>query len=201
MVRDAFADAASAFEGLVATIGVDEFSGPASDEWTVRELVGHTARALLTVETTLAAPVDPSTRRLASATDYFRTAMAIPGVHAGIVERARASTGQLGDDPRGFVHDTATRVVALVERTPDDLVVQHLAGRTAFGDYVRTRIVELVLHGVDLQLALGRAVSAPASAAAITRDVLLGMADVADPLLVACALSGRSTPAGCNVLG
>ncbi|HEY8080524.1 MAG TPA: maleylpyruvate isomerase N-terminal domain-containing protein [Acidimicrobiales bacterium] len=198
--RLAFADAAAAFDDLVGSIDPPQLAAPASDEWTVRELVGHTSRALLTIETSLAAPLDDSTRRLASAADYFCAAMSVAGVHAGIVERARQAATGLGDDPRAYVRDTVARVLPLVDRTPDDVIVQHFAGRIAFIDYLQTRTVELVLHGVDLQRALGRAVAAPPRAAALTRDVLLAMADRGDPLAVACALSGRSTADGCNLL-
>ena len=199
--RSGFTEAARAFVELVGSIDPAQLALPATPAWTVIELVGHTARALLTVELAVAAPVDPASRHLASAAEYFTAALSVPGVHAGILDRARASTEQLGDDPVVFVTATAERVLALVERTSDHQIVQHFTGRISFCDYLVTRVVELVLHTVDLQLALGRAPSAPPGAAAATRDVVVELAGRADALTVASVLTGRAAPAGCDVLG
>ena len=48
--RTAFADAAGWFVRTAALVG-DRWDRPGLGEWDVRALVGHTSRALLTVET------------------------------------------------------------------------------------------------------------------------------------------------------
>jgi uncharacterized protein (TIGR03083 family) len=200
-VRVALDEAALAFVALVSSIDPDQLGAPGTGEWTVAELIGHAARAFVATQTVLDTPVDPATRWLAGAADYYRVAMSHAGVHAGITQRARAAGAALGPDPAAAVRADADRVLPRAAATPLDLEVQHAAGRLAFGEYLRTRVVELVLHSVDLSLALGVAPSAPEHAAALTRDLMVELVDRADPLVVASVLTGRRAEAGCNVLG
>jgi hypothetical protein len=199
-VKAAFDLAAGAFVAEVRAVGPQRLADPGTAQWSVAELIGHGARAFLATETVLASPVDPTTRRLDGAADYFRVAMASTGVHEGISQRAREAASDLGDSPFETVRADATRVVRLVAATPMQLEVQHRAGRLSFGEYLRTRVAELVLHTVDLQLALGVAPSAPTDAATVVRDLMVELADRADALGIACVLTGRAWPAGCNVL-
>jgi hypothetical protein len=200
-VREAFELAASAFVSEVHAVGSQQLAGAGTSEWSVAELIGHGARAFLATEAVLATTVDPETRRLRGAADYYRVAMSSSGVHEGISQRAREAASEMGDDPFESVEVDAARVVPVVVATPLELEVQHRAGRLAFGEYLRTRVTELVLHTVDLQLARGTAPSAPPMSAAVVRGLMLELSDRADALGIACVLSGRRWPAGCNVLG
>jgi len=67
--RTAFADATGWFVRTAALVG-DRWDRPGLDEWDVRALVGHTSRALLTVETYLARPA--AVVDVGSAPGYFR---------------------------------------------------------------------------------------------------------------------------------
>jgi uncharacterized protein (TIGR03083 family) len=200
-VREGFDEAAECFVAVVGGISPAQLDAPATSMWSVAELVGHTTRAFLATETVLGTPIDPTSRPLAGAADYYRAALSLKGVHDGINERARAAGAALRGDPFTAVRADADRVAPLVASTPLNREVQHFAGRIAFGEYLRTRVVELVLHTVDLELALGLEPSAPPSAAVVTRDLMAELVDRADPLVAACVLTGRRTPAGCNVLG
>ncbi|HLK44432.1 MAG TPA: maleylpyruvate isomerase N-terminal domain-containing protein, partial [Acidimicrobiales bacterium] len=151
-------------------------------------------------ETVVATPVDPASTWLSDAAAYYRVALGWGGAHAGIAQRAVDGAHALADDPAGGVRAAAERVGALVAATPDVREVQHLAGRLAFAEYLRTRVLELVLHGVDLQLALGWPADAPREAARVSAALVVELAERADPLGVACALAGRPVPGGCNVL-
>ena len=71
--RAAFADAAGRFVRTAALVG-DRWDRPGLGEWDVRALVGHTSRALVTVETYLARPAEAAD--IASATEYFRATRA-----------------------------------------------------------------------------------------------------------------------------
>lgn len=194
-----FLEAGAAFVAVAATLEPARLADRATDAWTLRELVAHAARGLLTVETTVSTPIDPTSRALTGATDYFATAMSTPGVHEGIVQRGRDAAAAVGDDPGGYARVALARVAPIVEATAPDREVQHVAGRLRFDAYLATRVVELTLHTADVQLAAGRLVAFPEAASALTCDVLLGLVGRVDPLAVACALSGRRGPA-CNVL-
>ena len=65
MIRQAYADAAAFFVETVAHIDREAWSQPALGEWTVRDLVGHTNRAFVTVEAYLDKPAEAAemTRR------------------------------------------------------------------------------------------------------------------------------------------
>jgi hypothetical protein len=197
--RAIFGAAGTAFVDVVSTLDVASLDDRATSEWTLRELVAHATRALLTVETTLSAAIDPDSRSLESAAAYFAAAMSIPDVHTGIVQRGRDAALAAGDDPGRFAREALDRVLPLVATTEPGRVVQHFAGRLRFDEYVATRVVELTLHTADVQLVTGADVAFPADAAALTRDVLLDLVDRVDTLTVACALSGRAG-SRCNVL-
>ncbi len=196
----AFHESSASFVELVGSIDPARYGDPGTGEWTVRELIAHTMRAFIAIEEVLARPLDPTSRRLTDAADYYRTAMSIPGVHDGISERARAGGALIEDDPSGHVRSLADRVGLLVDATPAVREVQHYVGRIAFGDYLVTRVTELVLHSVDLQVAVGYVPSSPRRAAAVVCDGLRALADRVDALAVACALSGRSRALACDVL-
>ena len=198
-VREVFVAAGEAFVAVAASLDPARLDDAATEAWTLRELVAHATRGLSTVEVTVAAPLGAASRELESATAYFAAAMAAPHVHEGITQRARDAAAAVGDDPGGYARAALDRVVPLVETTALDRVVQHVAGRLRFGDYLATRVVELTLHTADVQAATGRPVAFPEAASALTRDVVLGLVGRADPLAVACALTGRAGPR-CNVL-
>lgn len=199
-VRATFLEAGAAFVAVVEGLDTRRLDDPATSSWTLRELVAHATRGLLTVETTVAARVDASTRWLSSASAYFSTAMSAPQVHAGIVQRARDAAAAVGDEPGRYARAALAGVTPLVEATPLDREVQHLAGRLRFDEYLATRVVELTLHTADVQLASGQEVAFPEAASALTRDVLVPLVGRVDPLAVACALTARQGPA-CNILG
>jgi hypothetical protein len=199
-VKAALLDAGGALVAVAASIDARHLDRPATGVWTLRELIAHATRGLLTIETTVRAPVDPATRRIESASEYFAIAMSSPQVHAGIEQRARDAAVGVGDDPGGYVRAALARVTPVVTSTPLEREVQHLAGRLAFFDYLATRIVELTLHTADVQLATETPVAFPEAPSEITRDVLVPLVGRVDALAVACALAGREGPR-CDVLG
>lgn len=200
-VRPAFHEAAAHLVATVGSLDAPALDGAGTRDWTMRELVAHAGRAFVATEVVLDAVVDPKTPRLASAAAYFRMAMSSPSVHEGITRRARDAAASLGDQPAPALQEQYARIAPRVDATPLTTEVQHAAGRLEFGAYLATRICELVLHAADVELALGRAPSAPEGSSRLVRDVMVELADRPDPLGVACVLSGRAYPAGCNVLG
>jgi hypothetical protein len=195
-VRAAFEDAATSLLQTVDRVEPHQWDLPGLGEWTVRELTAHTLRAFTTIERYLAAEqmVD---RLIADAAEYFRIILADPNVHIAVAERGHQAGAQL-TDPVGESEATAQRVLALVASTADDDVVETMAGKMMFIEYLATRASELALHTLDLQ----RATAQPLVLAPATATMVVGlMAELAEPITLLSALTGRGTlPADYSVL-
>ncbi|MFZ4810113.1 MAG: maleylpyruvate isomerase N-terminal domain-containing protein [Ilumatobacteraceae bacterium] len=182
----AFEEASDAF--LATLRAIVDWEAPGIGEWTVRELAGHTLRAYTTIETYLDGPpiIDAD---VASPSAYFRTALATPGVHDAVAQRGRDAAVGL-DDPVGVAETTAARVIELIRSVDPAHVVESLAGRMSFTDYLVTRVVELTIHTTDLQVAAAFPVFIPATAAGVVLTTIVAMSD---PATIVRALTGRGT--------
>ena len=196
--RTAFADAAGWFVRTTALVG-DRWDRPGLGEWDVRALVGHTSRALLTVETYLARPA--AAVDVASAPDYYRATRAAASDPA-VASRGRDAGTALGSDPAAAVAEIAARVLALVDTQNGTEVVATIAGGMRLGDYLPTRTFELAVHTADLATTLGVSLDVPATAAAQALHIIADLAltgGLAGPLLLAA--TGRpALPTGFSVL-
>jgi hypothetical protein len=159
--RRAFAKAAEWFVATVALVD-DRWTGAGLGEWDVRSLVGHTSRALLTVEAYVARPAQDV--EVGSAVDYFRAASALTQ-GADVAVRGRDAGEALGSDPAVAVAGIAARVPALVERCDGTELVTSIVGGMRLADYLPTRTFELVVHTTDLTVALDLPPDPPALAA------------------------------------
>ncbi len=197
MIREAFERAALQFVALVDGIPADRWSGPGLDDWTLRDLVGHTSRALSTVEQYLDSPA--AAVELQRPIDYYvGLVQRVRVTPEAIGARAREAGGQLGPDPARAVREIAARVVPRVRATPDDAIAGTIAGGIRLIDYLPSRVLELVVHSLDLGLALGRPVEPAPVAAAVTLHLLADLALApgrAVPLILA-ATGRRSLPDG-----
>ena len=195
--RTAFADAAGWFVATTALVG-DRWSAPGLGEWDVRSLVGHTSRALLTVEAYLDQPADRV--EVGSSVEYFLRARTMAD-DATVAERGRRAGEALGTDPAA-VAGIATRVLARVEECDGAEVVSTIAGGMRLADYLPTRTFELVVHTADLATALGVPAEPPPGPAAQALELATRLAveaGTAAPLLR--AVTGREgLPAGWSVL-
>jgi uncharacterized protein (TIGR03083 family) len=196
--RAAFADAAGWFVRTAALVG-DRWDRPGLGEWDVRALVGHTSRALVTVETYLARPA--AAADVTSATGYFRATRAAAADPA-VAARGRDAGTALGSDPAAAVAQLAARVLALVATHDGTALVTTIAGGMRLADYLPTRTFELAVHTADLATALGVPPDVPATAAAQALTIVADLAvtgGLAGPLLLAA--TGRpGLPAGFSVL-
>jgi uncharacterized protein (TIGR03083 family) len=196
-VRAAFDRAADTFLATLAEVRDEQWEQQGLGAFTVRQLVAHTLRAFTTIEMYVNA--EPTVDRLmADGAEYYRTVLADPGIHESVLQRGRDAGARLAD-PLGEAEATAQRVRALVASTADDDPVNTFAGQIEFSEYLATRVVELAVHTVDLQRAVGRRASLHTD----TSDVVLAvLTSVADPLPVILALTGRAAlPDGFNALG
>ena len=194
----AFADAAEWFVGTVAEVG-DRWAQPGLGEWDVRGLVGHTSRALLTVETYLGHPADVVD--VDSAAGYVVASRAIASGPT-VAARGREAGEALGPDPAGAVADIAARVLPLLGTRDGSELVTTIVGGMRLRDYLPTRTFELVVHTADLCRAIGVPPEPPARPARAALELVAHLAAQdgrAAPLLLA-ATGRQGLPAGYSVL-
>ena len=176
MSREAFEQAVPFFVETVAQVRSDQWEQLALGVWNVRDLVGHTSRAILTVEQYATVGADRA---------GFGTA-------DDIAERGREAGRALGNDPADTVREIATRVLRLVDRLPDDHSMRTPAGERPLVGYLRSHVTELTIHTVDLANALGLEVEAPEECWRTTLHMLADMAVRGGSAKeVAFALTGR----------
>jgi uncharacterized protein (TIGR03083 family) len=175
MPRQTYQHAMEFFVTTASQVGDDQWDLPGLGEWTVRDLVGHTARAMLTVQqftsrdATLIAEVPSSVA-------YYQRAFAGEGTNARVAERGRQTAQSLGPDLPSAVARLASEVSALIDALPDDHIFASLIGGITLVDYLPTRTVELVVHTLDLQAATGIKGEPPRDAMLSTLHLLAELA-------------------------
>jgi hypothetical protein len=212
LVRTGFKAAAHFFVDTVARVPADAWERPGLGVWSVRALVGHTSRALLTVESYVITGAGQAT--IASAADYFLGALvqAADGattaekaaLSAAVAERGRQAGLALGADPAGAVREIAARVTARVDATADKALVGTPWGGMVLIEYLPTRTLELTIHTMDLiaALSLDQPEPAPEEAVAVTFALVGELAHRRhlDTDLLLAATGRRALPAGYTVL-
>jgi uncharacterized protein (TIGR03083 family) len=200
MIREAYEEAARTFVETVRQVGADQWDRPALGEWTVRDLVGHTNRALLTVETYLSQPA--ATVQVERPVDYFIRATAALADPAAVAARGREAGQTLGPEPAAAVCKAAERVLAEVKAAADDVGLTTPVGGMRLIDYLPTRVFELTVHTLDIAAAISVPVTLPEGAAALTLDLVADLVasrqDKVAPLLLA-ATGRRALPPGFSV--
>lgn len=198
--KQGFRAAAFGFSELVGRLGPGDWERPGLGEWDVRALVGHTGRALSTVETYLGkeatgprtvGPVDYYLKVVSGVTDSEERRR----LDASIAERGREAGAALGDDPARSVGELAERVVGLVDRTPGDALLASPAGTMSLADYLPTRTFELAVHSVDLARSVGLdlpagLLPAVASSCALAGELAGRLPSAPDLLLLLCGRTG-----------
>jgi hypothetical protein len=196
-VRNAFREAAEWFATVSEQAG-DRLDQEALGVWNVRDLIGHTSRAVTTVETYLL--TDELPVEVPTAVDYYLKAL--KGDPARIAERGRQAGQALGDRPSGAVAAAVERITELVYSQADHARFNTAVGVMKLTEYLPTRTFELTVHTCDLVRALGLSGNVPPSAAATALRISAGLAvarNVAAPLLL--ALTGRTAlPEGFSIV-
>jgi uncharacterized protein (TIGR03083 family) len=200
MIREAYEIAAGLFVNTVEQVRPTQWEQPGLGVWTVRDLVGHTSRALLTVEMYLAKPA--AQREVMRPVDYFLRAQARLADPGSVAARGREAGMALGPDPIAAVRDIAARVLAQVKTASDEVLVSAPVGGMRLLDYLPSRIFELAVHTLDIAAALPVKVALPEPVAAVALHLLADLAlqpDKAVALLLA-ATGRRALAAGFSVL-
>ncbi len=189
MSRENYEEIVRYFVSMVDQIPESRWGDHGLGEWSLRDLVGHASRAMLTVDMYTNKPSQKSV------TGYNVTATNNDPneVAKSVVERGREAGKALGEEPSVAVREIAERVLAKLPTVPDDFPVETPFGTVLFGDYLPTRVLELTIHSLDIARAAGLEVTAPERPMVETLDTL-GRTAVrrGNGPTVALALTGRA---------
>lgn len=167
-----FLQSAESFLTLLGTVREEQWQQHGLGAWTVRSLAGHTARAILTVESYLGQD-EPGDVTIPSAENYYNSVLEQFTDHASIEARGVEAGAWLGDDPVAQVGAALARTKTLIAAQPDDRIVSIGGMGILLDEYLRTRVVELVVHSIDLAGAIGADEYTPPDAAIYTAVGLL----------------------------
>ena len=150
-----FSRAADVFVGLVRGIRSDQWETLGLGVWSVRSLVGHTARALITVRDYL--ELDPASQvDMETAGDYYGQIYLIYTNPEAIAQRGVDAGIALGDHQ-------VERIEALKQSALDQILAQEPSRLVSLGgmgipldEYLKTRVFELVVHSIDIARATGQ---------------------------------------------
>jgi uncharacterized protein (TIGR03083 family) len=186
-----FETAAHCFLDLVAEVKVSQWSEPALGVWDVRSLVGHTSRAITMVEQYLLA--DPAPAITApDAESYYVTVFTEYTDNDAIAARGVDAGKALNEESGAQFEAVLNRALALIEQNGPDRIVAIGPIGIPLGEYLRTRVFELVVHGMDIARATGQPHGIPAdivaNVAALGARVAVRKGDGEDLLF---ALTGR----------
>ncbi len=201
--RQAFTEAAESLVEIVASIGDDEWDRPSIGDWTIRELAVHASRGASTVSAYAAQPAELT---MHSSADYYVRALDNKGVHEAVADRAREQAAEIEGSVADYVAAAISEAEEALSRTPANHVLGTFAGGIRLIDYLPTRVVELVVHGLDLTDALDREpVVAPLPMAVTLKtlaDVAVARPGIIDAAQIVRALTGRGQlPGSANLLG
>ncbi|MGW0504355.1 maleylpyruvate isomerase N-terminal domain-containing protein [Micromonospora sp. NPDC003241] len=197
-VRDAFAAECTRLGEVLTTLDDADLARPTDcPPWNLAQLLAHVHTGVGRLADMLADPAPAQAR--VDAAEYFGAAKFTPQVDADRIASAQAS-GDLDSARRVAAEfDRAWRAtVAAVDAYPPDRVV-----RTRHGDamtvteFLRTRVLEVGVHGLDLAAALDQPTWLTPAAGRVIADLLTGGRDVPaelgwDRLTLIAKATGRS---------
>ncbi|MGV9611421.1 maleylpyruvate isomerase N-terminal domain-containing protein [Nocardia xishanensis] len=170
----AFEEESLACARVLAELTPPEFARPTPcPPWTVAELIAHVTAAIARVPDGLAAPA-PSRADL-DAGGYYHPRIFDSTANADRVaaaQRAAAAQPDPADLVAAFDHQRRRSMDGIAHQPPDRLIVTRWGDGMALDEFLLTRVVELVLHGLDLAAALDRPIWATSTAAALVTGFL-----------------------------
>ena len=174
---DAFGAEAKRLSEVVLALDEAAFSRPTPcPPWSVAELLYHVRIGSGRISGMLAEP-EPEAGPVTSAAAYFRPGQRFsPEVNQDRIEVARRGAAALGSGSAvARDYDLAWRETrAQVRHAPQGRLVQTRHGdRMLLAEFLRTRVLELAVHGLDLAAGLGRPTWMTESAAAVVTELIL----------------------------
>lgn len=150
-----FSRAADVFVGLVRGIRPDQWETHGLGVWSVRSLVGHTARALITVCDYL--ELDPANQvDMETAGDYYGQIYLVYTNPEAIAQRGVAAGIALGDDQASRIEELKEKALGLILAQEPSRLVSLGGMGIPIAEYLRTRVFELVVHSIDIARATGQ---------------------------------------------
>lgn len=149
--------------------------------WTVRELIAHVRTGAGRLADMLAAPAPP--RAEVDAAGYFGASKFTAPVDAERIAGGRRDARQVPSAalPAEFERAWQAADAAVAAAPPERVVRTRHGDAMRLTEFLRTRVVEVGVHGLDLAAALGRPPWLTPQAATVIGDLLTG---------------GRPVPAG-----
>ncbi|MFI7491453.1 maleylpyruvate isomerase N-terminal domain-containing protein [Micromonospora echinaurantiaca] len=174
-VRTGFRDECARLGEVLRDLDEADFDRPTGcAPWTVRELLAHVRTGAGRVVDMLAAPAPA--RAEVDAAGYFGAAKFAPAVDADRIDAGRREARELDGAALVADFDRAWRATLdAVDAQPPGRVVRTRHGDAmALGEFLRTRVVEVAVHGLDLAAALDRRPWLTPAAAEVVADLLTG---------------------------
>jgi hypothetical protein len=174
MSKEAFTQAATFFVESVAKIGPRQWDDSALDVWSVRDLVGHTSRSISRVAEFAVQPADKID--VASAAQHYHVSLAPDDIDETIAQGGRDAALTLGDDPAATVRASLDAVVLVLTGVSEGTTIAYTNGGIRLEHYLQTRVLELVIHTLDLLAAINDNTQPPREALLSTLHLLADLA-------------------------
>ncbi|MEV5689784.1 maleylpyruvate isomerase N-terminal domain-containing protein [Micromonospora globbae] len=174
-VREAFRDECARLGEVLRGLSEADLDRPTDCRpWRVRELLAHVRTGVGRLAGMLAAPAPP--RAEVDAAGYFGAAKFTPEVDAARVDSGRREARELDGPALVADFDRAWRATdtAVAAAPPDRVVRTRHGDAMSLTEFLRTRVVEVGVHGLDLAAALDREPWLTPTAARVVAELLTG---------------------------
>ncbi len=172
---------------------------PTLPHWTLFELAGHFDISIGLTRMLIADPQQGQVGRDRVSFFIFPRSEVAPGVYAYAYTMVEGKTPREMPD---VLHDTFAKTVQEARATPQDTVGSGYYALMRLDEFVPSRVVEAVVHGIDLTDAVGLGTIATPEGVALTAAILDDLlarrtvagrpADLADDMTWIRAASGRA---------
>ncbi|WP_319461875.1 maleylpyruvate isomerase N-terminal domain-containing protein [Micromonospora sp. RTP1Z1] len=198
-VRAAFRDECARLAEILRGLAEADLDRPTPcPPWTTRDLVAHVRTGAGRLVDMLAAPAPD--RAEVDAAGYFGAAKFTPEVDGARIDSARREARERPGVPEvaaDFAQAWRATDEAVAAQPPGRLVRTRHGDAMTLTEFLRTRVVEVGVHGLDLAEALDRRPWLTPTAAAVVVDLLTGGRPVPDgldwdPLTVIRKATGRA---------
>jgi uncharacterized protein (TIGR03083 family) len=196
----AFAAEAANLSAALQAVTEAEFDLPTRcPPWTVRALLAHVGMATDRVILMLAEPAPPVADT--DAAGYYRPDVRFsPATNRERVDGAVAAAARNGTGAAlaaRFARTWRDAHAAVAREDPDRVVRTRHGDAMRLADFMVTRVVELVVHGLDLADALHRPPWTDDGALAVVTDLLVpDRSWTGDPMVLVRAATGRADDGG-----